>query len=207
MRENTGKGALPVSEACERNKVPIAAVLRNWLPAAADVLEIGSGTAQHVVWFAGEFPANRWQPSDTGEYLAIARARVAAEGGDNVADVIELDVRRPFAMTQQFDALFSANTLHFMSEAAGASFFGLAGQALLPGGVLVLYGPFNYGGEFTSPSNARFDQWLKSADPERGIRDMAWVTEQATAAGLSLQDDVAMPANNRCLVWHKMTGD
>ena len=207
MRNSPDSLALPSSDACERNKGPIADVLNAWLPAAAYVLEIGSGTGQHVVHFAATFPAARWQPSDTGDYLPGLRARVAAEGGSNIADVIELDVRQPPDMVERFDAVFSANTVHFMSVSAGASFFSIAGRALQPEGVLVLYGPFNYRGEYTAPSNARFDAWLKSTDPDRGIRDVEWVCERAVAAGLALQDDVAMPANNRCLIWRKSAAD
>lgn len=207
MMNGPGNRTLPVSEACERNKEPIGAVLREWLPADAEVLEIGSGTGQHVVHFATEFPRACWQPTDTGEYLAVLRARVAAEGGANIAPVIELDVCRPPQLVRTFGAVFTANTVHFMSEAAGAALLALTGRVLRPDGVLVLYGPFNYEGEFTALSNERFDAWLKSTDPVRGIRDIAWVTAHANAAGLELRDDVAMPANNRCLIWQKTTVD
>ncbi|NND55023.1 MAG: DUF938 domain-containing protein [Gammaproteobacteria bacterium] len=199
--------SLPSSEACERNKGPIAQVLREWLPAGAQVLEIGSGTGQHVVYFAQTFPDTRWQPTDTGDYLPVLRARVTTEGGKNIAPVAELDVCRPVEWAACFDTVFTANTVHFMSIEAGAALFRVAGQALSENGLFIVYGPFNYKNQFTSPSNERFDAWLKSTDPERGIRDIAWVDEQAAAAGLMLQGDIEMPANNRCLIWRKGAAD
>jgi len=99
--------------------------------------------------------------------------------------------------------VFSANTLHIMSWPEVERFFAGVGAVLEPGGVLVVYGPFNYGGAFTSDSNARFDGWLKQRDPASGVRDFEAVNAQALAQGLVLQQDIAMPANNRSLVWHK----
>ncbi len=203
MMNGPGNRSLPSSDACERNKGPILEVLREHLPAVGDVLEIGSGTGQHAVFFAAEFPALRWQPSDTGTYLSGLRARVAAEGTANVAPVVELDVRGATWPQPGFSAVFSANTLHFMGTAAAEGFFRGVGKLLVSSGVLIVYGPFKYRGDFTAPSNARFDEWLKSTDPERGVRDFEWINELAGMAGLRLKADIAMPANNQCLVWHK----
>jgi cyclopropane fatty-acyl-phospholipid synthase-like methyltransferase len=203
MMNRPGNRSLPSSEACERNKGPILDVLTTHMPAVGNVLEIGSGTGQHAVFFAAQFPDLRWQPSDMGDYLPGLRARVAAEGSVNVAPVIELDVRETTWPRSPFAAVFSANTLHFMSTAAAEGFFRGVGQLLIDSGVLIVYGPFKYKGEFTTPSNADFDDWLKSSDPDRGVRDFEWVNELAEQSGLRLTADVAMPANNQCLVWHK----
>jgi len=203
MMNGSGNRSLPLSEACERNKGPILDVLTQYFPVSGDVLEIGSGTGQHAVFFATRCPGLRWHPSDTGEYLPVLRARVAAEGGDNLAPVIELDVRGRDWPGQEYAAVFSANTLHFMSTSSAECFFRGVGKALKKDGVLVVYGPFKYNGDFTAPSNERFDGWLKSNDPERGVRDFEWTNERAEGAGLRLSADVTMPANNQCLVWKK----
>lgn len=207
MLNGPGNQSLPYSEACDRNKAPILHVLQQHLPEQGAVLEIGSGTGQHAVYFAAHFPRLRWQPSDTGDFLHGLRARIAAEAADNVLEVLELDVRQQHPQLPAYAAVFTANTLHFMSAAAGSELFRLAGRVLQPGGKLVVYGPFRYAGDYTSPSNARFDAWLKSTDTERGVRDFEWAAERARLSGLHLVVDVAMPANNQCLVWRKTTAD
>lgn len=196
---------LPFSEACERNKAPILDVLKQYLGTGARVLEIGSGTAQHAVHFARQLPGIRWQPSDTGDYLDVARARVAAEGPRNLAPVIALDVRGESWPVGPFDAVFTANTLHFMSESSAASLVAGAARVLAPAGWLIIYGPFRYGGDFTSPSNERFDAWLRSSGADRAVRDFEFVTAVAHASGLRFVTDYRMPANNQCLVWCKAT--
>lgn len=205
MTNGPANQSLPFSEACERNKGPILRVLQQHLPDAGTVLEIGGGTGQHAVYFANQFPHLNWQPSDTGGFLPGLRARIAAEAPANMAPVLELDVRRDCSHLGPYEALFSANTLHFMSEQAGEAFFTRVGGLLGEAATLIVYGPFRYDGDYTSASNARFDQWLKSTDPERGIRDFEWAVERAGLEGLELVDDIAMPANNQCLVWRKIT--
>lgn len=195
--------ALPHSEACERNKGPILAQLEAAFAASTTVLEIGSGTGQHAVYFAGALGHLRWIPADTGEYLPGLRARMAAQASANVDAVIELDVRmRPWPI-RPVDAIFSANTLHFMSLDCAEDFFRGVGEVLEAGGRLAVYGPFRYGGEFTSDSNAHFDVWLKQTDPVRGVRDFEWINGLAEAQGLSLLSDTAMPANNQFLLWQR----
>jgi cyclopropane fatty-acyl-phospholipid synthase-like methyltransferase len=121
----------------------------------------------------------------------------------NVMSPLELDVNQSAWHTGRYDAVFSANTLHIMSAPEVAQFFIGVGQVLQPGGVLAVYGPFNYNGQFTSESNARFDQWLKARDPASGVRDFEAVDALAQQQGLTLQQDNPMPANNRTLVWTK----
>lgn len=193
----------PFSQACENNKRPILAVLREAFAGLTEVLEIGSGTGQHAVFFAAELPALRWQPSDRAENLPGIRAWCGEAALPNLLPVLELDVcQQPWPVAAA-DAVFSANTAHIMGwDGVEAMFAGVGGR-LRPGGVFCLYGPFNYGGRYTSPSNAEFDTWLKSVDPVRGIRDFEAVDELARRTGLVLAGDHAMPANNRTLVWRR----
>jgi SAM-dependent methyltransferase len=191
------------SEACERNRDVILDVLREVFADCSTVLEIGSGTGQHVVHFAQHLPGMRWQPGDMVEYLPGLRARLAVEAPANVAEPVELDVRMEPWPVAGFDAAFSANSLHFMSLECVERFFRGVGQALHERSVLCVYGPFCYGGAFTSASNATFDQYLRRSDPARGIRDFEAVDALAQTEGFELVQDVSMPANNQMLVWQR----
>lgn len=193
----------PFSQACENNKIPILAVLERVFAPCRRVLEIGSGTGQHAVHFAPRLPQLHWQPSDVPEHLPGIEQWRAAEPASNLLAPIALDVRARHWGVAPVDGLFTANTLHIMSwDAVQAFFAGLPG-VLVAGGVLAVYGPFNYGGEYTSDSNARFDQWLKARAPHQGIRVFEAVAELAAGAALELREDNAMPANNRLLVWRR----
>lgn len=192
----------PFSQACENNKQPILAVLREAFAAAGTVLEIGSGTGQHAVFFAAQMPWLRWLPSDCAPNLPGIRAWCDDAALPNLLAPIELDVTATWPVLQA-DAVFSANTAHIMPWPAVEIFFAGVGRLLPANGVFALYGPFNYDGRYTSESNADFDQWLKSADRRRGIRDFEAVNALAERAGFALLADHAMPANNRTLVWRK----
>jgi SAM-dependent methyltransferase len=192
---------LPFSEACERNKKPILEILRGALARRRHVVEIGAGTGQHAVHFAGKLPQLEWQPTDRSEYLPGIAARVAAEGPANLHAPIELDVMQADWPSLDADAVYSANTLHIMSWPEVEAFFSGVGRILQRGGVLVVYGPFRYGGSFTSESNAAFDRSLRVRDPASGIRDFEAVNALAEAQGLELRADHTMPANNQLLTW------
>ena len=193
----------PFSQACENNKAPILEVLERVFAPCRSVLEIGSGTGQHAVHFAPRLPQLYWQPSDVPENLpGIAQWR-AAEPASNLLEPIALDIRARHWGVAPVDGLFTANTLHIMPWSTVQAFFAGLPGVLAPGGVLAVYGPFNYGGEYTSESNARFDQWLKARAPHQGIRAFEAVAELAAGAGLELREDNAMPANNRLLVWRR----
>lgn len=192
----------PRSDACERNQGPILEVLRDHFADRRHVLEIGSGTGQHAVHFAAALPGLIWQTSDVAGNLPGIQAWIAESGLPNLPPPIALDVTGPWPAAR-FDAAFTANTLHIMSwPEVRALFAGLA-QVLAPDAALAVYGPFNYGGHFTSPSNAAFDHWLKQRSPHSGIRDFAAVDELARSIGLILAEDRAMPANNRTLLWRR----
>jgi SAM-dependent methyltransferase len=192
---------LPFSDACERNKAPILEVLRGAFADRRRVIEIGAGTGQHAVHFARSLPHLSWQPTDRPEYLEGLAARIAAEGAPNVAAPLELDVLNEAWPAARADAVFSANTLHIMSWRAVEALFAGLPRILEPGGVLAIYGPFKYRGQFTTPSNAAFDAMLRERDPDNGLRDFESVDALAMSAGLEFQADHAMPANNQLLVW------
>jgi SAM-dependent methyltransferase len=194
---------LPFAPACERNKQPILEVLRRVLPQSGTVLEIGSCTGQHLVFFANELPGLEWQPSDQAEYLPGLNLRLEQEAGSNVHPAIVLDVASDWP-TSRFDAVISANTAHIMDWPEVVCMFDGVSRVLLPGGVFALYGPFNENGEFTSASNQAFDQDLKSRDPRMGIRDRKDLETLATNHQMSLEQKVAMPANNQVLVFRRV---
>lgn len=196
----------PHAPACDRNRDPILAVLRECFAAHRRVLEIGSGTGQHAVYFAAAMPWLTWQASDVEANLPGIRAWLDDAGLANTPPPLVLDVLAPWPQVEA-DAVFTANTLHIMGWDGVQAFFQGAGRLLAaaPEGTLVAYGPFNDGGRFTSASNREFDRWLKARDPQSGIRDFQAVDRLAAGVGLQRAADVAMPANNRCLVW-KRTG-
>ena len=193
----------PFAPACERNQYPILDVLRTAFADRRQALEIGSGTGQHAVHFAAALPWLTWQCSDVAGNLPGIGMWLDEAGLANTPPAIELDVARGPWPATTFDAVFSANAVHIMGWAdVEALFAGLDG-VLDADARLALYGPFNYGGEYSSDSNREFDGWLKARDPRSGIRDFEAVDALARGIGLQLVDDIAMPANNRCLVWHR----
>lgn len=198
----------PHAPACDRNRDPILAVLHRHLVGHRRVLEIGSGTGQHAVHFAQALPWLQWQASDVADHLPGIRAWLDEARLPNTPDPLLLDVMRQPWPAVAADVVFTANTLHIMDWTAVQAFFRGVEQVLAdaPEGTLVVYGPFNYRGRYTSDSNREFDAWLKARDPQSGIRDFEAVDALAVAARLRLVADVAMPANNRCLVWWRAAG-
>ena len=190
----------PYSAACERNREPILGVLRDHFADRKQVLEIGSGTGQHAVHFAAALPSLIWQTSDRIENHAGIRAWLDETNLPNAHPPLTLDVNGDWPRAS-YDAVFSANTLHIMSWAEVEMLFTRLPQALASDAKLVIYGPFNYGGRFTSESNAQFEQTLKTWGAHMGLRDFEAVNVLAQDIGLRLIEDRAMPANNRCLVW------
>lgn len=166
------------------------------------VLEIGSGTGQHAAGFAPALPHLVWQPSDVAEHLAGIGLWVAQAGAANLRRPLELDVDRAWPDTAA-DAVFSANTCHIMSWPQVERMFEGVGRLLPAGGVFALYGPFNYGGRHTAESNARFDAMLRERDPRSGLRDIEALMALAEREYLKKDEDVAMPANNRLLIFKK----
>jgi len=190
----------PNAPSCEKNREVILEVLREHFADRRHVLEIGSGTGQHAIFFAERLPHLCWQTSDRAENLPGITAWLAEAALPNTPSPLELDVAANWP-EQRHDAVFSANTLHIMSWSAVESLFASLPDVLAANAKLLIYGPFNYGGQFTSESNAAFDRWLKEKAPHQGIRDFERVHELAQVVGLELIEDRAMPSNNRCLVW------
>jgi SAM-dependent methyltransferase len=191
----------PYSEASERNRDPILAVLRRWLTGPCRVLEIGSGTGQHAVFFAGALPHAVWQASDRAENLPGIRQWIEEAALPNLPGAIALDVNGGTWPKSEFDAVYSSNTAHIMSWPEVERMVPRAAAALRPGGLFFLYGPFSYAGRHTSDSNARFDASLRAQAAHMGVRDFAALDARAMASGFAFVEDNAMPANNRLLVW------
>ncbi|MGX1097431.1 DUF938 domain-containing protein [Amorphus sp. MBR-141] len=193
--------------AVARNRDPILSVLQRVLPEAGLVLEIASGTGQHVVHFARALPALDWQPSepDPGGRRSIA-AWVAAEELANVRAPLDIDVVGGRWPVDAADAVVCINMIHIAPWAATPALMRGAGRLLPESGPLVLYGPFRRDGHGTAPSNDRFDADLKARDPAWGIRDLAYVAAEADAAGLRLDEVIEMPANNLTVVFRKAAG-
>lgn len=190
----------PFSQACDNNKEPILSILSDAFATSRNVLEIGSGTGQHAVYFAARLAHLSWQPSDLRENLyGIEQWRIDA-ALPNVRESVAFDVRDGCLPSGDYDAVFSANTLHIMAWPQVEQTFALLAK-LSSCHDLCIYGPFNYNGAFTSDSNARFNNWLQQRDPNSAIRDFEAVDALAQNAGFLLHKDHPMPANNRLLHW------
>ena len=192
----------PYAPSCDRNADPILAVLRQYFADRTHVLEIGSGTGQHAVHFAAALPHLRWQPSDVQENLVGIEMWLDEAQLPNLLPPLDLNVEAAWPQAQ-YDAAFTANTLHIMSWLDVQRFFAGLSKVLADDAALAVYGPFNYGGRFTSESNRQFDGWLKDCAAHMGIRDFEAVDALASSIGLRLLEDRALPANNRALVWRR----
>jgi len=192
----------PYAPACDRNRDPILAVLRQYFADRRRVLEIGSGTGQHAVHFAAALPHLVWQTSERAQNLPGIRLWLDEAALPNTPPPLALDVNATWPPAR-FDAVFSANTLHIMSWQDVVTMFRALPGVLAEDATLAIYGPFNYGGHATSESNAVFDARLKADDPRQGLRDMKAVDALAREIGFALQADIEMPANNRTLVWRR----
>ncbi|MCP4181776.1 MAG: DUF938 domain-containing protein [Hyphomicrobiales bacterium] len=198
---NASDDDLETWRSTDNNKVVICEKLIEIFSRQHRILEIGSGTGQHAVWFARHMPHLIWQTSDRHQNLEFIRQRLAVEGSDNIAQPLELDVTTNLWPDPVYDGVFAANCIHIMAWNMVVSMFDGIGQKLGKDGRVVLYGPFKYAGEFTTPSNEQFDKWLKDQNHESGIRDFEAVDGLAQDIGLRLIADHSMPANNQLIVW------
>ena len=193
----------PIAESCLRNQQPIAEVLSDILMHVNAVLELGSGTGQHGVYLAQRFPHLKWQPSDLKECLPGMTLWWHEAGLENLCKPIELDVTAGiWPANSHYDAVFTANTIHFVSGRIAEALLIGAAKTLQPGGVLCIYGPFNENGCYSGEGNRQFDQWLKARDRESGIKDIEWVEGLLGLHGLVLKSRHQMPANNLMLVFN-----
>lgn len=193
----------PFSESCEQNRDPILSVIQPLLSNCTNVLEIGSGTGQHAVYFAEKMPHLLWQTSDCAEYLPGITLWLDEAGLEISSSPIELDVSNSVWPTNNVDTIFTANSVHIMSWKNVQDLFNGVGQLLKTNGQFIVYGPFNYDNQYTSESNARFDDWLGSRNTESSIKNFEDVCQLAEQNGMFLVKDYEMPVNNRILHWIK----
>jgi len=191
------------SQACENNKQPILQKIQTAFKESTSVWEIGSGTGQHACYFAQHLPHLIWQATDREENLAGIDCWIAETALVNLPKSLALNVVDKQWPCQKMQAVFTANTLHIMHWQEVEEFFAGLAKYLMDRAVVCIYGPFNYHGQYTSASNAQFDQYLKARDPHSGIRDSEAIERLAKIASLVIKDDFAMPANNRLLVLQK----
>ncbi len=195
-------GARLKAPAAARNRQPILDVLRQHLPPRGLVLEVASGTGEHVVHFAQACPALIFQPSDPDPASrASIDAWSAMLGLANVRPAVMLDVTAASWPVEAADILVCINMVHISPWAAAEGLMRGAGRLLPPGGVLYLYGPYKRGGRHTAPSNATFDAGLRAQNPAWGVRDLEAVAALAAAHGFGEPVVVEMPANNLSLVF------
>mgnify|MGYP002624820915 CR=1 FL=1 len=195
------------SPSAQRNTAPILSVLTPRLPAEGHVLEIASGSGEHVISFAQAFPQLTWTPSDPdADALASIKAWIAESGTENIRSPLALDVMAPDWAShapKTVDAIFAINLIHISPWAAAEGLMRGAGQLLREGGFLFLYGPYRRDGRQTSESNERFEEWLKGLSPEYGVRDLADIASEGEKNGLTLAETIDMPANNFSLILRK----
>ena len=194
---------LPFSEACEKNKTSILNILKKHIKEQKILLEIGSGSGQHAVFFAERFPNLVWQSSDVTETLCSLNLRIVESQLKNLPEALPVNVDNLLWSEDKYDLIFTANSLHIMSDSSVRNFFLGLPKVLEDFGLVLIYGPFKYKGQFTTESNAEFDNWLKARDLRSGIRDFESVNFLAKEAGLELIEDASMPANNQLLVYSK----
>lgn len=211
--------SLPFSQSAERNKKAIGDALQELLGAATSVFEFGSGTGQHAVYLCQRFSHLRWQPSDLRQNLETIKLQIEHARLDNILPPLECDVLAPALSMPSLSAshneivdgeqhhrysfAYSANTAHIMGAPAVARMMSIAGELLQPSGYFALYGPFRYGAKQMADGNVQFDAMLREQDTTMGIRDKFKLDEFAVAGGMIPIDDLAMPSNNRILLWQK----
>ena len=194
------------SPAAEKNKGPILEALRERVPLRAHVLEVGSGSGQHALHFTKALPKLRWQPTERSDGLTALAANLAAAGRATILPPLALDLASGPWPAGPFDAVYAANVMHIVSVPLGEALLRGAASVLREGGQLLLYGPYKFGGTFTTESNAEFDRWLKAQDPASGVREFEAVARVAETAGLELGDNRAMPSNNQLLCFFRRAG-
>jgi len=193
----------PFAESCAQNQQVILDVLKTLLTESGTVLEIGSGTGQHAVFFTENLPHLDWQPSDLQDQHAGMKMWLDEVEHDRIKQPLEINVDVGPWPVEDMDYVYTANTTHIISSPQAESMLKHVADCLKPGGLFLQYGPFNYNGNYTSESNARFDVWLKQRDPNSCIKHFETIQELAEKNGMRLLKDFEMPANNRILVWRK----
>jgi len=194
----------PVAESCVQNQQVILDVLKNFFIEQGKVLEIGSGTGQHGVFFTQHMQHLLWQPSDLIDQHAGMQLWLDEVEHERIKSPLELNVDDEIWSIEKMDYIFTANTTHIISSEQTEKLFKHVGGCLKQGGLFAQYGPFNYKGKYTSESNARFDVWLKQRNPNSCIKHFEMMQQLAEQNALQLVEDIEMPANNRILLWKKV---
>ncbi len=209
--------SLPFSPSADRNKEVIGNALERWLCKASTVFEFGSGTGQHAVYLSLRFPHLQWQPSELKANIETIRLLIQQAGVSNILAPIECDVLAQLIPGRDADAsqvssdnvlqysfAYSANTAHIMSMPAVERMLSIAAALLQPAGYFALYGPFKYGSKHTAEGNSQFDAMLREQDAVMGVRDKFELDQIAVECGLTPVEDLAMPSNNRILMWQRV---
>lgn len=198
-----GSGVKRSAPAALRNREPIAAVLRDWLPASGTVLEVASGTGEHARSFAEAFPDLTWQPTDPDPAALASIAAWREEGPSNLLPPLHLDATSADWPVGQAAAILNINMVHISPVVAGMGLLNGAARILPPGAPLILYGPWLEEGAEAAPSNLSFDQSLKARNPAWGLRTVEWFAAEAVKRGLTLIERRAMPSNNLMLLFRR----
>ena len=192
------------SQAADNNKTPILNTFSEWLSNDELVLEIGSGSGQHAIHIAKALQKIRWQPTEHPSALQSLKNNISSFGSPNILAPESLDLAAVEWPTESVDCVYSANVIHIIDETLGRRLIETAAKSLRAGGLFALYGPFKYQGDFTTTSNAEFDDWLKDRNSSSGIRDFEWVMRLAQDSGLTFMEDRSMPANNQFLAFRRL---
>ncbi len=193
------------SAACERNKEPILAVLKQFIHKEdRRVLEIGSGTGQHAIFFAPQFPQVEWYPTELKENISSLKSNLDKLKVSNILPPVVCDVAKDDFPKLKFDVVFTSNTFHIMHWKEAKSFIKLLGNRLRRNSRAIFYGPFKFNGGFTSPSNEAFDLDLKARDPSSGIRAFEDINKAMLKSGFELLENIEMPANNNMLIYNRL---
>ena len=195
---------LPTSPSVFRNRNPILEILKEYIHDDTTLLEIGSGTGEHAVYLAPYFPKTFWVTSDVkGNHRTIIE-RLKIHKLKNISGPETLQIGHDDFPKKRFDYVFTANTLHIMSWKENKTLFKLLGKRLREGALVLIYGPFNYNGDFTSASNKEFDSHLRERNPKSGIRSFEDIKSSLEKFGFKFLMDHQMPANNRLLVFERL---
>jgi len=193
----------PFSPAVERNKKYILEKLQSYYTGKPKkILEIGSGTGQHALYFTKKMPNLRWTATDKKESIVDMNAWLNF-ASDKQVSIQELTLGSETKMNRHYDAIFSANVLHIISASKALDLFKLTDESIKTQGSIIFYGPFKFEGQHTAASNEDFDQWLKTRSQDSGVRDFEWVNENLIKLGFYLEHKYKMPANNHMLIFKK----
>ena len=190
------------SDACERNKIPILKVLNEELDSGT-VLEIGSGTGQHSVFFSKEIPSIKWYPSDTISNFESLNAFVTNYQNNNLQTPFVIDITQDQWIDFKVDYVFTSNTFHIINNALLTYFFYQCSKVMKSNGKLIIYGPFKFDNQFNSPSNQTFDELLKESDSFSGLKNFEEIVSIALKFDFKFSKKYEMPANNNILVFKK----